>query len=185
VARTHLTIPPLTPQDVLRFWKKVHIRDLNECWPWKASRTLRSYGLLGIRRGGNRRVNSMFLAHRVAWTISNNPIPPGLCVLHRCDNPPCCNPAHLFLGTPADNTQDANQKGRLAHGDKSAARKHPERVPRGEGHTMHKLTDEQVREIRLRHDAGAGSTYSLAIEYRVARATISQVIRRKTWAHVA
>lgn len=69
----------------------------------------------GASRSGHRRIwfeGRMRLAHRVAWMITNGPIPDGLCVLHRCDNPPCVNPAHLFLGTVQDNNADRDAKGR-------------------------------------------------------------------------
>jgi len=78
------------------------------CWPFTGQRMRRGlpYGLIFDRR--TRR------AHRVAWELTHGPIPEGLNVLHRCDNPPCCNPAHLFLGTDGDNAADREAKGRSA-----------------------------------------------------------------------
>ena len=87
-----------------RFWEKVHITD--GCWEWMARRKLHGYGEFRI-------IDCLVPAHRMAWVLSVGPIPKGLLVLHRCDNPPCCNPDHLFLGTQADNLRDAIQKGRL------------------------------------------------------------------------
>lgn len=76
------------------------------CQEWTACRNYRGYGLFNLN-------GKTVIASRLAWKIHHGPIPDGLWVLHRCDNPPCCNPDHLFLGTPADNAQDASRKGRL------------------------------------------------------------------------
>jgi len=97
------------PLDI-RFWTKVDKRGANDCWGWTAYLTPQGYG--GIRDSGR-----TLLAHRMAWTLVYREIPDGLCVLHKCDNPPCCNPSHLFLGTQADNLTDRDRKGRVAHGD--------------------------------------------------------------------
>lgn len=75
------------------------------CWPWTAGKANGGYG--AIRYNG-----SIYRAHRIAWTIANGAIPQGMLVLHKCDNPPCCNPAHLFIGTHKDNSQDMARKGR-------------------------------------------------------------------------
>lgn len=94
-----------------RFWEKV--RKTETCWWWTANATKdkegnRRYGLIGEGRRGER----MLYAHRVSWGIHNGPIPDGIMVLHRCDNPSCVRPDHLFLGTQSDNMQDMVAKGR-------------------------------------------------------------------------
>lgn len=91
-----------------RFWSKVD-RSGDGCWEWTAkSRTSFGYGVMRV--GGT--PGRLEGAHRLAWQYTNGPIPDGLCVLHSCDNPPCCNPAHLRIGTKADNTRDKVERGR-------------------------------------------------------------------------
>lgn len=118
-----------------RFWPRVDRRGPDECWPWFGARDAGWYGVLGL---GSRRDDSRHLerAHRVAWSLANNdgaPIPDGLHIRHRCDNPPCCNPGHLLTGTPAQNVQDKVERGR---------------APNGEQHSGAKLTAQLVRQLR-------------------------------------
>lgn len=89
----------------MRFWTKV-LPVESGCWEWQAGRNEHGYGLFATRRSGRSR------AHRVAYERFVGPIPEGLHVLHTCDNPPCVNPAHLFLGTVKDNSKDMMRKGR-------------------------------------------------------------------------
>lgn len=99
------------------FWRGVD--KAGDCWIWTRCRDRRGYGRFSAK--GHRR------AHRFSWALTNGPIPPGMCVLHRCDNPPCVNPAHLFVGTSNDNVADMMAKGRfrnLAMKDPSAHAAH-------------------------------------------------------------
>lgn len=90
-----------TPEQ--RFWKRVQKTDT--CWLWTGSKTKDGYGQISVEGKNN-------LAHRFSWIFHNGPIPDALCVLHICDNPPCTNPEHLFLGTQPDNMADKTRKGR-------------------------------------------------------------------------
>ena len=103
-------------------------------------------------------------AHRLAFLYANGRWPSGLC-LHRCDNPPCCNPSHLFEGTSHDNTSDAQRKGRLM---------------RGERHWCARLTEADVKKI-LSDDR---PQRMVAAEFGVTKTTIGCILSRKTWAHV-
>lgn len=90
-----------------RFWEKV--RKSDGCWEWTGSRNAAGYGKLSEGAAGSPRLR----AHRVSWELANGPVPAGLWVLHRCDNPPCVRPDHLWLGTRLDNMQDCARKGRI------------------------------------------------------------------------
>jgi hypothetical protein len=106
---THHARVPLSE----RFWQKVARGDDHECWLWQASADRHGYGqiIAGAYHTGSQ--PRPLKAHRVAWELTYGPIPDGLWVLHRCDNPPCVNPAHLFLGTQTDNMRDAATKERI------------------------------------------------------------------------
>lgn len=160
------------------FWNRVAIAD--GCWPWIGEKSASGYGIIRASYTNGKALR----AHRVSWELHYGPIPHGLFVCHKCDNRPCVRPDHLFLGTAADNARDMAQKGRSTLGDRNPARIYKERMPRGEGHFMAKLTEDDVRAIRNRHAAGE-KVRQLADEYHVCRQGIEAIIKRKNWKHVA
>ncbi len=138
------------------------------------------YGKFG--RGGRR--GGWMFASRAAWELTYGPIPPNLCALHHCDNPPCVRPDHLFLGTKAQNSADMAAKGRSTIGDRNPTRLYPECVVRGERQWLAKLSSQVVRKIRERYEAGGITQVALAAEYGVSFQTVHRVVRYKGWIHV-
>ncbi len=132
----------------------------NGCWEWTGVRRY-GYGKFHetVERGRPRR---QVLAHRRSWELHNGPIPGGMHVLHRCDNPPCINPAHLFLGTPADNMRDKMFKGRAGGS----------------------LRTEDIPAIRAALAAGRTQA-AIAAEYGVWQTTISRVALGERWSWVS
>lgn len=147
-----------------RFWSKVdRSGGPDACWLWTKGTFNTGYGSVGT--GPNSHIARG--AHCVAWELAYGPIPDGLCILHRCDNRACCNPAHLFLGTRADNTSDMLAKEREARGARLSR----------------KLTEADVLSIRSRVASGE-TRASMAHEYGLSWAGIQSIILHKTWRHV-
>jgi len=193
-----------------RFWAKVNKLGENECWPWMASKSQRGYGVFGFR-------GTIWKAHRVAYTMAIGEIPSGLLVCHKCDNPSCCNPAHLWAGTSSDNNRDRSIKGRnnhpkgdnhplrknpklaargdrngarlypdrLARGDRHGSRLHPERLKRGSNHHSAKVSEGDVRQMRLIHSMGNATYTSIAKKFGLSRPTTAKIVKRLLWTHVA
>ena len=149
-----------------RFWAKVDMSGgPDACWPWLGAITGSGYGSFAYR-------GKSLVAHRVAWLLTYEALPPERCTCHRCDNRPCCNPFHLFSGTYVDNVRDCMAKGRRAP------------VRRGEDNPDAKLTEAIVQVIRQRYADRDANIMELAGEYGVCFQEISRVIRCKRWAHV-
>ena len=151
-----------------RFWSKVDISAApNGCFPWLAARSEKGYGRFKVKS------HVTVKAHRYAYEITHGPVPPGKMVLHSCDNPPCCNPGHLYLGDAKQNAADRTACGRSDNG-----RQRADRNPRA------KLTCEKVSNIRAALSAGA-TNKALGKRYRVHHSTISAIRRGKSWDYMA
>jgi hypothetical protein len=135
------------------------------CWLWIGAQNNKGYGVISAKRGNRWKV---VLASRFSYEKHRGSIPPGLCVLHKCDTPICVNPDHLFVGTKRDNTDDALRKGRMHRGETSGSSK---------------LKREQVLEIRS--ELAKGATHSsLAKRFDVSRPHITRIANRQYWPSV-
>lgn len=163
----------LSPEE--HFWAHVE-RVEGGCWPWHGA-TARGYGTFTSRKLGG-----TFRANRLAYTFARGPIPDGLHVLHECDNPPCCNPAHLFAGTNTDNVKDCVLKGRNTKmfGASNGTHTKPETLQRGSAHHQSKLTEDDVRAIR--NDSRSGKY--IGADYGVSSVVVNEIKARKSWTHV-
>jgi HNH endonuclease len=150
----------ITEEELARFNAKIQKTD--SCWIWTRSLDTHGYGQFGFR--GKTR-----LAHRLAWEINHGPIPVGLFVCHRCDNPRCVNPKHLFLGTNRDNLDDARAKGRLIG-------KHT----RGEAHPKARFTNNQICFIR----SAKMTAEALSKQFGCFVSTINKIRQKQTWRHI-
>jgi len=163
-------------QDVKkRFWSKVNIVGEDDCWEWQA-------GSRGLGYGAFKFEKKTIDAHRMVWFLVYGEFP-DLLVCHSCDNPPCCNPKHLFLGTYQDNMDDAVRKNRLQTGDLNWSRRLPDKVRRGTKVLLAKLNEEKVLDIRIRLDKGE-SPSSIARIYNVDAGAIRSIRRKDSWAWV-
>lgn len=144
-----------------RFWSRVARLGPEDCWLWKATLNTYGYGLANVK-------GMMTSAHRIAFALANGA--PATVVMHRCDNPSCCNPAHLVAGTIAENNRDRSRKGRSAD-------------RRGSKHPLARLTEADVVEIHRMRKAGA-LIREIADRYAISRPHAGYILSRRFWSHV-
>lgn len=172
------TIPKLSNERKNAFWAKINVTEnKDECWEWKEYVDKNGYGRFKIGR-------TFFPSHRVSFSLSKKGKLSSFLVCHKCDNPKCCNPAHLFLGTQQENIDDCIAKGRYITGDKNGMVKHPELVTKGDKHHNAKFTDSQIIDIRKIYAEGKTSHKKLGKIYSVSANTIKDIVNGKTWKHL-
>jgi hypothetical protein len=144
---------------IVRFWQKVNIGGTDACWDWQGCKNRKGYGGFSVHRKRQ-------LAHRIAYHIQFGAIPCGMCVLHKCDNPACCNPSHLFLGNRADNNTDMIRKARHNIGEKNGSAK---------------LKRDDVLRIRRLYDEREMSLEEIAHRFNISFQMVSNIGRRINW----
>jgi hypothetical protein len=150
-----------------RFWEKVDVRGPDDCWEWKAAHGQHGRGtfMVGSKRHGTQR---QVPAHRFAYELEYGPIPNGMEACHKCDNPPCCNPRHIFAGTHKENMEDMAAKGRSSQGERDS---------------QAKLTTDKVLEIR-RLCASGMPQEKVGKLYGVTQGAVWLIVTRRRWKHV-
>ena len=154
-----------TPNTVADFWSHVLKRGADECWPWTFTMFSDGYGKFLLK-------GKVWRAPRLAYALTHPAFNPSLCALHRCDNPACCNPAHLFAGTKGANNSDRKAK----------RRSNP---LRGERHQNSKLKTHDVLAIRSLYLTSHFSQDRLGRMFGVSQTVIGEVVRHETWRHIA
>ena len=147
-----------------RFWSKIKRGGPDECWEWQAHINKDGYGMISVDGVVER-------SHRMSWKLTNGDIPKVMCILHSCDNPRCCNPSHLFLGTQKDNVADMVSKNR-------------HRGSPGIKNPSAKLTEDEVGQIRRLRNETPLTLHEIGEMYDVSFSLVSQICKRKAWNHI-
>jgi len=155
----------LTVSDRIRFWKKVDCGEVNDCWEWSGNRSIKGYGMFYLCQNGK---DTTVRASRVAFLCEYGYLPQY--VLHKCSNPCCCNPKHLFAGAQSENILQSVQEG--SHVDN-----------RGEKHGRCRLTANKVRRIRELYAQGYTQRI-IAARFKVSRSYVSMLCSKKNWKHL-
>lgn len=148
------------------FWSRVDIREDDECWLWTADRTADGYGRANFYSKDGKRIRA---AHRIAYELHYGKEPGESHVCHKCDNPPCVNPHHLFLGTNVENHADKKRKGR---------------APTGDGNWMAAIPSKYIPEIRRMRREDGLTNKQIARKFAVCESTISHICTGRSWKHI-
>lgn len=154
------------PEFTERFWS--YVLKTASCWLWAGSRDTHGYGQFRHQR-----------AHRIAYELTKGAIPIGKLVCHSCDVPWCVCPDHLFIGSAADNAEDAVLKGR-----RPGAAPRFLNTPKGATHHRARLTEDNVRDILIQTNANTATMSDLARKYGIARQSVRDIVQRRCWKHV-
>lgn len=176
-AASQPTRAQLDAGNAAKLLSNIKIVESTGCWEWQGGRDkppLKPYG--NLYTGGS---ECVIKAHRFSFALFKGEIPKGVLVLHKCDNPPCCNPAHLFLGSHKENTQDMFNKGRQ---HVRAGVKRPDMA--GTNSRNAKLNDESVRKMRSMYVPHVFGCHRIAKLFGVTKATAMKAIRGESWSHV-
>lgn len=157
-----------------RFWDKVRVGNPDECWEWQGAVESFGYGFMWAGPLYPYRKRHWIKAHRVSWEIHNGEIPKGRYVLHKCDNPPCVNPNHLYIGTATENVHDrARRKRGKEHRQQGAANDNS------------KLTEADVRAIIVElQKLPRQSQSSIAEKFGIKQPQVSRIMLKQTWKHL-
>jgi predicted XRE-type DNA-binding protein len=159
-------------RDIDRFWSKVNKLGADECWLWKESVDKDGYGRFSFHSGS-------IPANRAALYFEKGGEYDGMLCMHSCDNPPCCNPAHLSWGTAEENSKDMVSKGRHSMHIVNIHKKYPERTMRGESHVFAKLSDLEVSEILEIWKTKKYSQKDIAAKFNIATSYVSELVNNK------
>lgn len=163
------TIPKLTGKQIERFWKYIDIPNQllnkNACWLWNGLTNIHGYGVFGLNRKSYNAQRIMYLLSYPAWKQDTY-------ICHKCDNPQCCNPKHLFAGTAKDNVIDRDNKGRGKVPDQ-----------KGSNHSRTKLTEANIIDMRKQYAQGVKQG-TLAKQYNIGQYQVSRIVNHKRWTHI-
>lgn len=177
--KNHLPLPVLTPEDAARFWACVLIGTVERCWPWKGYCNKDGYGQIKFH-------SKTYIASRIAYYLVTGKDPGDDLVCHTCDNPPCCNGAHFFVGTPQSNVADAASKGRMASGERHVWKLYPEKLLRGEDNAASKYNEQLVKDIRAFYvKRKRGHTLKdCEARFQVDFRTVWDIVNYHIWTHI-
>lgn len=144
-------------------WSQIDMREEAECWPWLGTYFSDGYGRIREHH-----------AHRVVWSLTYGYMPePSMPIRHTCDNPKCCNPSHLEIGTQLDNVRDCIERGR---------RRYVGHDQRGERNGNARLSAAQIAQIRALYEAGGIRQVDLAAQFGIRQTQVSRIVRGEQWA---